>query len=335
MPTIQDVARAAGVSTATVSRVLSNPEVVSADRQSRVMAAVERLGYERNFAAKSLRTAQSKKIVVTVPDISNPFFSSIIRGIENAAHSYGYAVLLGDTRHEPEREELYATMVRRKEADGLIFLGHRLPTTLSDLVEKLGFRAPVVNGCEFSPSLGVCSAHIDNAAAAAEAIAYLYSLGHERIGVITGPLASPLSRDRLTGARSSAAAHGKEDGLTVATGDFSVECGEREALLLLTSERAPSAIFCFSDEMAIGAMAAARHLRLRCPEDFSLIGFDDIRYARYLSPALTTVGQPMQAIGRESVRLLVNILKGKQNSPASVTLPHTLIVRASTRSLSE
>ena len=133
------------------------------------------------------------KLVVTVPDISNPFFSQILQGIEDAAQRRGYAVLLGDTQHDTKREERYALMLKRKEADGLIFLGHRLPKEAATLVKAAAPRcAPIVNGCEFSPRLGVPSVHIDNAKAAAEAMAHLYRLGHRRIGgVITGPLVSP------------------------------------------------------------------------------------------------------------------------------------------------
>ncbi|MDG3444241.1 LacI family DNA-binding transcriptional regulator [Nitrospirillum amazonense] len=330
MPTIQDVARRARVSTATVSRVLSTPGVVSEATRERVMAAVDALGYEPNHAAKSLRTLRTAKIVVTVPDISNPFFSSVIRGAEEAAQAAGYSVLLGDTRHSTEREEQYAGMLRRKEADGLIFLGHRLPDTLAELIGRQGAKAPVVNGCEFSPDLGVSSAHIDNAAAAAEAMDLLYGLGHRAIGVITGPLASPISRDRLDGVRASAARHRAETALRIATGDFSVESGEREAQGLLTGGDTPTALFCFSDEMAMGALAAARRAGRRCPDDLSLVGFDDIRFARYLDPALTTVSQPMEDLGRTAVALLLDILAGRQTTPRSVTLPHHLAVRGST-----
>ena len=205
MTTIQDVARSAGVSTATVSRVFSAPDQVAEGTRARVREAVADLGYIPNLAAKTLRTLRTNKILVTVPDISNPFFSQVIRGVEEAATAAGYAVLLGDTRHDEAREEQYAQMLLRKEADGLIFLGHRLPDTLADMVATLGPRTPIVNGCEFSPGLAVSSAHIDNERAAAEAMAHLYDLGHRRVGVITGPLISPISRDRLAGVRRTAA----------------------------------------------------------------------------------------------------------------------------------
>jgi LacI family repressor for deo operon, udp, cdd, tsx, nupC, and nupG len=189
LATIYEVARKAGVSTATVSRVMSGQTtLVSAETRRRVLRVVEQLGYIPNAAAKSLRTLRTRTLLVTVPDITNPFFALILQGIEDAAHREGYAVLLGDTQHDPERENHYARMLRRKEADGLIFLGHRLPPEAESLVAAAAPKcAPVVNGCEFSPQLGVPSVHIDNARAAAEGMAHLYSLGHRRIGLVSGP----------------------------------------------------------------------------------------------------------------------------------------------------
>src|SRR6516225_2634924 len=208
---IFEVAKRAGVSTATVSRVLSRPEMVSPRTRNRVMKAVEVLGYVPNAAGKNLRTLRSGKLLVTVPGISNPFFSQILQGIEDVAQREGYAVLVGDTQHEAEREERYASMLKRHEAHGLIFLGHRLPKQASAFVRAAnGSCAPVVNGCEFSPKLGVPSIHIDNAKAASEAMDHLYRLGHRRIGVITGPLISPLSRDRLRGVKICSKKHKAE-----------------------------------------------------------------------------------------------------------------------------
>ena len=330
MATIQDVARTAGVSTATVSRVLSAPERVADATRAKVMAAVTDLGYAPNVAAKSLRTLRTEKILVTVPDISNPFFSQVIRGVEEAALAAGYSVLLGDTRHELEREEQYGRMLRRKEADGLIFLGHRLPDSLVEMVAAMGPRTPIVNGCEFSPELGVSSAHIDNERAAFDAMEHLYGLGHVRVAAITGPLLSPLSRDRLAGVWAAAARHGQADRLEVATGDFSIESGLAQTLALLEAKRRPTAVFCFSDEMAMGALEAFRRHGLRCPHDVSLIGFDDIRYAQHLDPPLTTVSQPMDQIGHEVVGLLLDVLSGRAEKVRNVTLPHRLVLRAST-----
>lgn len=329
MATIYDIARLAKVSPATVSRALSQPDLVSEATRQRVQAAVAELGFVPNAAAKSLRTRRTGKLLVTVPDVSNPFFAEIVKGVEEAAQAEGYAVLLGDTQQQPEREESYAQILRRQEADGLIVLGHRLPPTARELVDALGTAAPVVNGCEFTPELGVPSVHIDNAAAASVAMDHLYALGHRRIGVIGGPESNPLHHQRLEGATSTAKAHGALDSLSVESGDFSVESGYTAGERLLSQPHPPSAVFCFSDEMAMGVLAACRKRGVDVPRDMSVVGFDDLRTTRYLAPALTTISQPMRLIGHETVRVLLDILAGKPH-PDGVELPFELIVREST-----
>jgi LacI family repressor for deo operon, udp, cdd, tsx, nupC, and nupG len=327
VPNIYEVAKRAGVSPSTVSRVLSQPDVVSAKTRSRVLRAVDVLGYTPNSTAKNLRTARTGKLLVTVPDISNPFFSLILQGIEDAAQREEYAVLLGDTQHDEQREQRYATMLSSKEADGLIFLGHRLPEAARVRIRQAAPRcAPVVNGCEFNPRVGVPSVHIDNARAAADAMTLLYDFGHRRIGVVTGPLASPLSRDRLRGASAVATERGGDD-LSVVGGDFTIESGSQAAARLFASAARPTAIFCFNDEMAMGVLDYARRAGLGVPADLSVVGFDDIRFARYTEPALTTIAQPMREIGEGTVRLLLAILADDTVTPASVTLPHRLVLR--------
>ena len=260
---------------------MSQPEIVSPGTRHKVLQAVEDLGYTPNSAARHLRTLRSGKLLVTVPDISNPFFALILQGIEDAAHRDGYAVLLGDTQHDETREERYALMLRRKEADGLIFLGHRLPEAAQAFIRSIAPRcAPVVNSCEFSPRLGVPGVHIDNAKAASDAIDHLYRLGHQRIGIVTGPLVSPLSRDRLRGVKTRAKLGGAEPGLEIVTGNFSIESGAEAADRLLSQPSPPTAIFCFNDEMAIGVLDIARQRGVRVPRDLSVVGFDDIRFAR-------------------------------------------------------
>jgi LacI family repressor for deo operon, udp, cdd, tsx, nupC, and nupG len=329
MATIRDVAARAEVSTATVSRVLSEPDKVLKSTRRRVLKVINQLQYSPNAAAKSLRTFRTGKLLVTVPDISNPFFSLIIQGIEEAAQREGYAVMLGDTHHDAQREERYGEMLLRREVDGLIFLGHSMSESLRGLMKKKQL-APVVNGCEYSPKLGVPSAHVDNEAAAYEAMTHLYGLGHRQIGVITGPLASPLSRDRLRGVQSCAKKNGAARQVMVVNGDFSIESGIAGAARLFAQRKAPTAVFCFNDEMAIGVLDYATRVGRSVPQSLSVMGFDDIRFARYMRPALTTISQPMLDIGRETVRLLLGVLQGTVTTPVSITLPHKLEIRSST-----
>jgi LacI family transcriptional regulator, repressor for deo operon, udp, cdd, tsx, nupC, and nupG len=328
MTTIIEVAAAAGVSTATVSRVLSQPDRVAAATRQRVLDVVAALGYQPNVAARSLRTLRAAKILLTVPNIANPFFASVIRGAEEAARDTGYAVVVGDTRHDPDVEDQYAEMLSRREVDGLVFLGHRLPGRLAPLLARQGPAAPIVNGCEYSPDLGVPSVHIDNAAAGGDALAHLIALGHRDIGIVTGPPVSPISRDRLAGALRVAEAHRIADRLQVRVGDYAAASAHAETAALLAG--GVTAIFCFNDEMALGAISAIRAAGLSCPEDVSVIGFDDLPFARFFQPALTTIAQPKGQIGRRAVELLVGILQATDCPLRQVTLPHELVIRAST-----
>lgn len=329
MATIYDIAKHVGVSAGTVSRALSRPEKVLPATRKRIEQAAAALGYVPNTVARTLKTQRSSKILVTVPDIANPFFAQILQGAEEAAQAADYAVLLGDTQHQRDREERYAQMLPRNEADGLIVLGHRLPPTAQEIVRQLGAAAPVVNGSEFDPALGIPSVHIDNAAAARAAMEHLYGLGHEQIAVIGGPPDNPLHQQRLEGARVAARARGRLRQLTIVPGDFSVESGYAAAKQLLGQAAAPSAAFCFSDQMALGMLAACRDLGIRVPEDFSIVGFDDLASSRYLNPPLTTISQPMREIGVRAVKLLLAIIEGV-DVPHQQTLEFSLMLRGST-----
>lgn len=330
MATIYDIARHVGVSAGTVSRALSRPEKVLPATRERIQQAAAALGYVPNTIARTLKTQRSGKILVTVPDIANPFFAKILQGAEETAQAADYAVLLGDTQHQPDREERYAQMLRRNEADGLIVLGHRLPPTAREIVQQLGPRAPVVNGCEFDPALGIPSVHIDNAAAARAAMEHLYGLGHQRIAVVGGPPDNPLHRQRLEGAKAAARARGRLRQLILVPGDFSVESGYAAARQLLAQGTgAPTAAFCFSDQMALGVLAACRDLGLGVPHDVSVIGFDDLASSRYLNPPLTTISQPMREIGIRAVKLLLAIIDGMDVQHRQ-TLDFALMLRGST-----
>ncbi|WP_295952309.1 LacI family DNA-binding transcriptional regulator [uncultured Xanthomonas sp.] len=327
--TIYDIAKHVGVTAGTVSRALSRPEKVLPATRARIEQAAAALGYVPNTVARTLKTQRSGKLLVTVPDIANPFFAQILQGAEDAAQAVGYAVLLGDTQHQPDREERYAQMLPRNEADGLIVLGHRLPPTAREIVKQQGGAAPVVNGCEFDPALGIPSVHIDNAAAARAVMEHLYGLGHVRIAVVGGPPDNPLHQQRLEGVRACAKARGRLRNLTVVPGDFSVESGHAAALTLLGRTPAPTAIFCFSDQMALGALAACRDLGIRVPDDLSIVGFDDLASSSYLTPPLTTIRQPMREIGVRAVNLLLAIIE-RVDVPLQQTLDFSLMVRGST-----
>jgi LacI family repressor for deo operon, udp, cdd, tsx, nupC, and nupG len=324
MADIRTVAAAAGVSIATVSRVLKTPEVVTKATRDKVMAAVEATGYRPNALASGLRRAKSDNIVVVVPFIQNPFFSGVIQGIEGVAFAEGYQVLLGESQNDQQRLDSYAAMLRSKTADGLILLGAALPSHLSE-------KTPLVLACEYFPDHRIPAIHIDNEAAAKEATEHLLSLGHRRIGKITGPLDNPLSRDRLAGYRAALAQAGiAYDEELVAEGSFDVESGHAAMTRLLDLKVPPSAVFSSSDEMAIGALKAAREHGKRVPDDLSLVGFDGIRFADFCDPPLTTVVQPNVEIGAAAARMMISILRGGAAAPDDIVLPAQLLIRQST-----
>lgn len=323
--TVKEIAAIANVSVATVSRALQRPEIVSEETRLRIHEVVKRLGYTPNALARNLRTARTRLIVALVPDISNPFFSEVIRGIEQVAYETGYSVLLGETQSNLVREQAYAEMVAARQADGIITMFHRIPTVPG------GGRLPLVNACEYVRDSEISSVYIDNVAAARAAVDYLVMLGHRDIAFVAGPSSSPICVDREVGYHQALEQAGIvfNEALT-AVGDFSIEAGERAIERFLVQGQAFSAVFCSNDEMAIGAMRALISHGLRVPEDVSVVGFDDIRFSRYTSPSLTTVAQPKNALGREAMTLLLELLNDPDVPPRKRVLSADLVVRGST-----
>ena len=321
---IKEVAREAGVSVATISRALQSPERVAAKTLDRVHAAIQRLSYIPNAQARNLRTARTRLIVAMVPDIANPFFSEIIRGIEQVAHRNGYSVLLGDTQYDLQRELAYAQLIPARQVDGLVTLMPHIPRI------KVDGQLPIVNACEYVDDKDITTVSIDNVASAKTAVEYLLALGHRDIAFIMGREDSPLSRDRERGYRAALAeAKVKLNPNLVSRGDFSAESGIHATELLFAKGEKFTAIFSSNDEMALGAINAIRARGLRVPEDISVVGFDDIPLARYFDPPLTTIAQPTMQIGQEAMKLLLEILSGSAPPPRKCVLPAHLVVRKS------
>jgi LacI family repressor for deo operon, udp, cdd, tsx, nupC, and nupG len=343
---IKDIAAAAGVSIATVSNALRNPGRVSAVTHKKVLAAAERIGYTPNHLAASLRTARSGHIVVIIPDVSDSFNSGIIGAIEKVAHSRGYSVLLGDTQGSAEREREFAAMTRSRQADGIILMSHRLPFDLTTpgrsrrqrppkrlsaaMRERL---PPLVNGCEFTGIDDLPFVGIDDVAAGFDATTHLLELGHREIAVITGNTDSSSSRDRLRGFNAALSAAGRTaNERWVLFSEYSLQGGVRAAEQLLQRKRRPTAVFCFSDEIAIGCIHTLRRNGFDVPGDISIIGIDDIPFARYAAPPLTTIAQPVGDIGATCAMLLLDLIEGQPIPQLRHILPHTLRVRESTAS---
>lgn len=329
MPTIKDVALAAGCSTATVSRALANPEKVSEATRQRVAHAIAEVGYVPNVAARNLRRAESRTIVTLLPDISNPFFSEIINGMEEVAHQAGYQVLIGDCERDPGRAEAYFNLLPTNQADGIILLTSDIPRALVSHADARA-DAPLVMACEFFSDVDLPTVAIDNYQASAHAIDYLVSLGHARIASVSGPVGNPICRERTRGYHDALAARGLSNSARVVEGDFGFRSGYQQGMTLLDGmEPRPSAIFCHSDEMAIGVLKAARQLGIGVPEELSVVGFDNIGFSEYCEPELTTVSQPRHEIGQQAMRMLLSLLAGEAVVRRQ-TLSTQLIVRKST-----
>lgn len=321
---IKDVARIAGVSTATVSRTLSNPDIVSKETRRSVMAAVEATGYSANLSARNLRRRQAGGVLALAPNLANPFFSEILAGMSEALAERRLNLIVADTQFGGSSQLVqYAD---RSRADGLLILDSRLDPAMFAGAQC----PPVVQVCEEIEGLKSPRVVADNAGGAAAAVAHLVSLGHTRIARLAGPSDNSLTRWRDAGFR---------DGLHAAslpprhdwhlTGDFSMESGRTAAARLLALPDRPSAIVCDNDEMACGLMSALIRSGIDIPGDIAVAGFDDIELSRHLTPTLTTVHQPRRRIGREAVRQLLLAIDGADVAERTV-IPCTLVPRQST-----
>jgi LacI family repressor for deo operon, udp, cdd, tsx, nupC, and nupG len=326
--TIDDVARIAGVSIATVSRCLRKPQVVAEPTRRRVLEAVRDTGYAPSTAAQSLRARRSHAVLVLVPDVGNTFFSEILRGIQGVAAGAGITMLIGDTGRERAREAAYARDLRNGRADGALLLAAPV-LAWDDLPHAGPGPAPVVRVSEALPGSPGLSVSIDNAAASEAAVAHLIGLGHRRIAHLAGPERNLLTEARREGWRRAHRAAGLplDAGLEVA-GDFGLESGRRAFAALAAMGPRPTAVACANDEGAMGLIAAAHEAGLRVPRDLSVAGFDDIHFAQAFIPALTTVRQPRAEMGEAAMRLLLAVWAGE--APDSVVLPFALVRRAST-----
>jgi len=331
---IKDVARLAGVSIATVSRCINTPDRVKEITRDRVEKAIRETGYSPNTLAQSFRRGKTHIIMIVLPSVGDPFFTGVMRGIREVASGNAYSLLINETQFNTMTEDEIGAMVASRLADGIVLLASLSPFGTRILSAKSQRALPIVIGCEtISEELNdFPSVHIDNAAAASEATEYLIGIGHRNIAFISGQKDSLLTRDRENGYRTAM----KKAGITVqenwvTVGNLSVE-GAREATRkLVRLPQEPSAIFCANDEMAMGCMHELKSAGLAVPEDVSVMGFDDTRYAAILDPPLTTVSQPAEEIGRRVMqRLLQEIENGRSKGNAHPEIvPHKLIIRDS------
>jgi LacI family repressor for deo operon, udp, cdd, tsx, nupC, and nupG len=328
---IKEVARLAAVSTATVSRTLTSPNRVSPATRARVMDAVAKVGYVPNPAARSLRSRKSHMVLVALPDLSNIFFSQVLRGIEEELFAAGYGMIVGDLNGPIEKEQHFAAFAAGGQVDGVLLLnGHLLRHSEAPGAAPVQFGVPVVAMCEAIEGANVPQIEVDNRAGACRMTEYLAGLGHRSIGYVCGPAANVLEKERFRGFQDGLAKTGLElDAAFVWPGDYKLERGVRVAGKIVASGKRPTAVFCSNDEMAIGLIRGLASAGLRVPEDISVAGFDDIEFAEMAGPPLTTIHQPRRELGRNGAAALLELLRGRTPLPR-IRLGTELIVRAST-----
>ena len=326
--TIQDVAKAAGVSVATVSRVLNKSSSVSAETEKLVLDAIKQLDYRPNLLGRNLRRTETRLVLALLPNISNPFYSKVVKGIEDIGHKNGYNVMLCNTDADPDREKLYLDLLKNRLADGVIFMA---PCLSREELTGIGQRFPVVQCCEYKEGAKVSHVSIDNFAASQKAIRHLVSLGHRRIGLISSKNDFLSTRHREEGYRKVLLDAGLEpDDSLVVYGHYSFYSGLRAMNGLLDLKDRPTAVFCISDSMAVGAIRAARERGLRIPQDLAVVGFDNITFAAMCSPMLTTISQPKYDLGATAMELLLKQIRGGMKERLDLILDYELIIREST-----
>lgn len=325
MPSIHAVAEAAGVSIATVSRVLNRSKPVNDDTRQRVEQAVAALGYRTNLAGRSLAQSRSPLVLVLVPDYDNPFFAQVVRGAEDVVTTRGYRVMVAGPGQGAPHEVALDSLLHRL-VDGVLSLVH-LPDTPA-LTEQLNALA-WVNCSEFSPGSTLPHVSIDHRQAAVDAVQYLLNRGHRRIGFIGGDETYRWAALRSQGYRQALERAGiaPEPGLMQVAAGTDYADGVAAAGGLLAQPEPPTAVFCVSDTLAIGAIKALRRAGRRVPDDIAVMGFDDLPLAAIFEPALTTIAQPSRGLGAAAARALLALLDGE--SPEHVVMPHQVVVRDS------
>ncbi|MCG0239824.1 MAG: LacI family transcriptional regulator [Firmicutes bacterium] len=330
-PTIHDVARRAGVSVATVSRVLNGRGPVAEATRARVLAAVAELGYRPNAVARSLVRRRSCTVGVLVPDIANPFAAELVRGMEAEAAAHGYHIVLACSDLSIAQEVRYIGLFRERQVDGLIYTSGTVTPELQQAFAELGRPVVLAATTVTGPGPALPAVLVDSYAGARLAMEHVLSLGHRRVACLIGSLQDPIAGlPRWQGYRDAAAARGVEiPPEYVVDAGFRLEAAYEATVRLLRLRPRPTAVVAASDLMAIGAMGAAADRGLRVPEDLTVVGFDNIRLAAVVRPALTTVAQPMHEIGARAVSRLLQVLAGEQPEPLVDWIAPRLIVRGS------
>jgi LacI family transcriptional regulator len=332
-PTQSDVARAAGVSRTTVSYVLNDPAgniQITAETRKKVAKAAERLGYQPDSRAQSLRSGDSRTIGLLIPDIHNPHYWQVVEGVEEQAYEKDYDVLLVVSSLDQRREDRCLQALSRRTISGLLVM--RTFSFKSETVKRLlASGQPVIEIGSPGPLFGFDRVHADYSQGMKDLLAYLLGLGHERFAFINGVAEPALGKDRLEVYHQTLKEGGiaRQQALVINCGS-TTEDGYQATRILLEKKQRPTAIIAINDFLALGVMRAVFDANLQIPEDISVASFDDLPMSRYLKPRLTTVGRDTKALGQLSAKVLIERLEGEARPPQILNVPTHLVIREST-----
>jgi len=329
MSTIRDVAKLAGVAPITVSRVINNTSYVSQETRKRVDAAIEELGYVPNMLGPSLRFQQTLTLAVVITDITNPFWTTVTRGVEDVAQANGYSTILCNTDESEEKQEQYLQMLLRRRIDGILLVPASSDAKPIELIQKQGI--PVVVLDRRIPDVDVDIVRADSEEGAYQLTQHLLSLRHKNITMLAGPKSVSTSVDRANGFLRALREAGLPEIISnVIWGNFSQESGYEMAQQVLISEPRPTALFAANNFVAIGVLQAFQEQGIQVPDEISLVAFDDLPSIFMLTPFFSVANQPAREMGQRATQLLLERIKGAADVPCQqVILPTQIIIRTS------
>ncbi len=326
--TIKDVAQAAGVSRQTVSRAINNRNEISPETRARVLQIAKEMGYRPSSIARSLATRRTSTLGLVIPDVANPFFSEVVRGAEHEAYAKDYNVFLCNTNEDPGREQAILQSLEGQRVDGVLLCSSRLEE--QELREALTHQSAVVLFNRSLQGSQIGTILIDDALGGEVATRHLLQTGHRNVGFLAGPAASHSGRLRTKGyLRAMDEANIADSSAWVRTCAPTVAGGREATLALLTQIPDLTALFCYNDLVAVGALKACAELECTIPDDIAIIGFDDIPLAGLVTPTLTTCHVPRYDLGRQAMRLLLEHIHGCEEECRAILVEPKLVIRAS------
>ncbi|OGO28354.1 MAG: hypothetical protein A2W33_10470 [Chloroflexi bacterium RBG_16_52_11] len=332
MPTIHDVARLAGVAPITVSRVINNSGYISQKTRERVQTAIDELGYVPNIIARSLRSKRTNTLALVITDITNPFFTSLARGVEDTASDAGFNVIFCNTDESIQEEEKYVNLLLQKQVDGILLVPAHSASPSIEHIQEQGTPVVILDRKVFNAKVDVV--RCDSELGAYQLTRLLIDKGHLTIAILSGPMGVSTAEDRVKGYWCAMTEAGLANPDLVFYGSYTQASGYENARRTLALSPQPTAFFAGNNFIAIGAVKALQEAGMKMPDDFSLVTFDDLPPSIVLEPILTVVRQPAYEMGRRGTQLLLARLNGSAPEKSSeILLPIEIVVRQSTETV--